>query len=49
MILLGDFDAKHTSLGLSNYWKKMVDIVNNSNLYNVINEGYTRYNAFNNF
>ena len=50
IILLGDFNAKHTSLGssTSNYLgKKMVDIINNNNFYNMINEGYTRYDATN--
>ena len=50
MILLGDFNAKHTSLGssTSNYLgKKMVDIINNNNFYNVTNQGYTRYDATN--
>ena len=52
IILLGDFNAKHTSLGpsLSNYYgKKKLDIVNNNDLYNVINERHTRYDASNDY
>lgn len=51
IIFLGNFNAKHTSLGssISNYLgKKMVDIVSNNDFYNVINEGHTRYDATNN-
>ena len=48
--LLGDFNAKHTSLGSSIYnymGNKLVDTINNNNFYNVINEGHTRYDASN--
>ena len=50
IIFFGYFNAKHTSLGssFSNYYgKKMEDIFNNNDLYNVINEGHTRYDASN--